>query len=31
MMDWARTSRLNDRDTLKGFNEHIKPFLAAKL
>ena len=31
MMDWVRTSRLNDRDKLEGFDEYIKPFLATKL
>jgi hypothetical protein len=31
LMDWARSSRLNDKDVLPGFNEHIRPFLAAKL
>jgi acyl-CoA oxidase len=26
LMDWARSSRLNDKDVLPGFNEHIRPF-----
>ena len=30
-MNWARTSRLNNLEKLPGFEEHIKPFLAAKL
>lgn len=31
MIEWARSSRLNAKDTLDGFDEHIRPFLAAKL
>jgi hypothetical protein len=31
MMNQARTSKLNNFDKLPGFEEHIKPFLAAKL
>ena len=30
-IEWVKTSRLNDRDKLEGFDEHIKPFLSAKL
>jgi hypothetical protein len=26
-MDWVRTSRLNDKDKLDGFDEYIRPFL----
>lgn len=30
-MEWVRSGRLNDKDKLDGFDEYIKPFLAAKL
>ena len=30
-MDWARRSKLNDKDKLDGFDEYIKPMLVAKL
>jgi hypothetical protein len=32
MLDWARRSRLNDKDKLDGFDEYIKPMMGgAKL
>ena len=31
MMDLAKSSRLNDKDTLDGFDEHIRPVLIGKL
>jgi hypothetical protein len=31
MMEWVRSSRLNEKDKLDGFEEYIRPFLAAKL
>ena len=30
-MEWAKSSRLNEKDKLEGFDEYVKPFLAAKL
>ena len=31
MLDWAKSSRLNEKDKLDGFDEYLKPFLAHKL
>jgi hypothetical protein len=31
LMNWARGSRLNNYDVLPGFEDNIRPFLAAKL
>jgi hypothetical protein len=31
MLDWARKSKLNDKDKIDGFDEYLKPFLSAKL
>lgn len=30
-MTWVKSSRLNYKDKLDGFDEYVKPFLAAKL
>jgi hypothetical protein len=30
-LDWAKQSKLNDKDKLDGFDEFLKPMLAAKL
>ena len=31
MLEWAKSSRLNQKDKIDGFDEYVKPFLAAKL
>lgn len=31
MLDWARSSKLNSKDKIDGFDEFIKPMLVAKL
>jgi acyl-CoA oxidase len=31
MLEWSRSTRLNQKDKLDGFDEYIKPMLAAKL
>lgn len=31
LLEWAKSSRLNQKDKLDGFDEFIKPMLAAKL
>jgi len=31
LLEWAKSSRLNQKETVDGFDEYIRPFLAAKL
>ena len=31
LLEWAKSSKLNQKDKIDGFDEYIKPFLAAKL
>jgi len=31
LLEWAKSSRLNQKDKLDGFDEYVKPFLQAKL
>ena len=31
MLEWVRQSKLNHKDKLEGFEEHLKPMLDAKL
>lgn len=31
LFEWAKSTKLNQKDKLDGFDEYVRPFLAAKL